>query len=303
MSASNTQRSLSGADRLLEVVPSSAPLGAEVRGVDIGAGIRQAEVERVRDALHQFKVVVLRNQHLTPEQQIAFSAHFGTLEPHVLPQYLVPGYKELVRVSNVLDDAGKPIGMIDAGRIWHADGHFLEQPNMYSMLYALEIPHDDAGAPLGATKFASTAYAYAQLSDAMKQRLIGLKSVNSLAAVYAYMHGANAGKNRPPLTEAQKREVVHPVVRTHPVTGEKCIYVGRAATTRIIGLPEAESAALIGELADWCVRDEVVYTHRWQAGDLLMWDNCASQHLAVGDYQLPQRRLMHRTTVGGLATF
>ena len=238
MSASNAQPSRPGAERLLEVVPSSAPLGAEVCGVDIGAGISQAEVEQVRDALHRFKVVVLRNQHLTPEQQIAFSAHFGTLEPHVLPQYLVPGYQELVRVSNVLDDAGKPIGMIDAGRIWHADGHFLEQPNMYSMLYALEIPHDAAGAPLGATKFASTAYAYSQLSDAMKQRLIGLKSVNSLAAVYAYMHGANAGKNRPPLTEAQKREVVHPVVRTHPVTGQKCIYVGRAAPCASSACPQ-----------------------------------------------------------------
>ena len=303
MSTSIAHRITPGANRFLKVVPSSAPLGAEICGVDIGEGVSPAEIAQVRDALHQFKAVVLRNQRVTPEQQIAFSAHFGTLEPHVLPQFLVPGYKELVRVSNLLDDAGNPIGLVDAGRIWHADGHFLEQPNMYSMLYAIEIPHDDDGAPLGATKFASTAYAYAQLPDAMKQRLTGLKSVNSLAAVYAYMHGANAGKNRPPLTEAQKREVVHPVVRTHPVTGEKCLYVSRAATIRIIGLPAPESDALIGELADWSVRDEVVYTHRWQAGDLLMWDNCAGQHLAVGDYQLPQRRLMHRTTVGGLATF
>lgn len=303
MTPSTAHRLTPAAKDALRVVPSSAPLGAEICGVDIGAGVAEPEMAGIKDALHQFKVVVLRNQGLTPEQQIAFSAHFGTLEPHVLPQYLVPGYKELVRVSNVLDDAGKPIGMVDAGRIWHADGHFLEQPNMYSMLYALEIPHADDGTPLGATKFASTAYAYAQLPEAMKQRLSGLKSVNSLAAVYAYMHGANAGKNRPPLTEAQKREVVHPVVRTHPVTGEKCLYVSRAATMRIIGLPAAESDALIGELADSIVRDEVVYSHRWQVGDLLMWDNCGSQHLAVGDYQLPQRRLMHRTTVGGLATF
>lgn len=289
--------------RALDVIPSSTPLGAEIKGVDIGACVGDATIAQVRDALHKYKVVVLRNQEITPEQQIAFSSRFGQLEPHVLPQYLVPGYKELVRVSNVLDDAGQPVGLVDAGRIWHTDGHFLEKPNMYSMLYAIEVPHGDNGEPLGATKFANTAYAYAQLPEVMKQRLQGLWSVNSLAAVYASMHGVNAAKNRPPLTEAQKREVMHPVVRTHPATTEKCIYVSKAATMRIIDLPEQESDALIDELSAWCVRDEVTYVHRWQVGDLLMWDNCASQHLAVGDYQLPRRRLLHRTTVGGTATF
>ena len=117
------------------------------------------------------------------------------------------------------------------------------------------------------------------------------------------MHGVNAGKNRPPLTEEQKREVEHPVVRTHPVTGEKCIYVTRAATARIVGLSKEASNALIEELANWCVRDEFVYSHRWQVGDLLIWDNCASQHLAIGDYALPQRRLLHRTTISGQPTF
>jgi taurine dioxygenase len=287
----------------LEVIPSSAPLGAEIRGVDIRAGLADATLARIKDALHKFKVIVLRNQRISPEQQIDFSGRFGQLEPHVLPQFLVPGYKELVRVSNVLDEAGQPIGLVDAGRIWHTDGHFLEKPNMYSMLYAIEVPHGDDGQPLGATKFVSTAYAYAQLPDATRQRIEGLKGVNSLAAVYASMHGENVARNRPPLTEAQKREVVHPVARTHPATGEKCIYVSKAATMRIVDLPKAESDALIEELSSWCVRDAVVYVHRWQVGDLLMWDNCGSQHLAVGDYQLPRRRLMHRTTVGGMATF
>jgi taurine dioxygenase len=303
MDAPGTLRKPPRATSALQVVPGSAPLGAEVRGADIGAGVAEATIARVRDALHEHKVVVLRNQKITPEQQIAFSSHFGRLEPHVLPQFLLPGYKALVRVSNVLDEAGQPIGLVDAGRIWHTDGHFLEKPNMYSMLYAIEVPHGDDGEPLGATKFANTAYAYAHLPETAKQRLQGLRGVNSLAAVYASMHGANAGKNRPPLTEAQKREVEHPVVRTHPVTGEKCIYVSKAATMRIVGLPKEESDALIDELSAWCVRDEVTYVHRWQVGDLLLWDNCASQHLAVGDYALPRRRLMHRTTVSGMATF
>ena len=285
------------------IVPSDAPLGAEVRGVDVAAGPDDATVQRVKDALHRYKVIVLRNQSITPEQQIAFCSRFGRLEPHVLPQYLVPGYRDLVRVSNVLGDDGQPIGMIDAGRVWHSDGQFLEKPNMYSMLYALEVPRDDSGQPLGATQFASTAYAYAQLPPVMRERLQGLRGVNSLAGVYASLKRANVASKRAPLTEAQKQEVVHPLVRTHPVTGEKCLYVSKAATLRIVGLPEAESDALIDELSDWCVREGTIYSHRWQVGDLLLWDNCSSQHLAIGDYALPQRRLMHRTTVGGTTPF
>lgn len=287
----------------ISIVPSQAPLGAEIQGVDVAAGPGEATLAAVKAALHRYKVVVLRDQQITPEQQIAFCGRFGRLEPHVLPQYLVPGYRELVRVSNVLDGAGQPIGMIDAGRVWHSDGQFLECPNMYSMLYALEVPHDDSGRPLGATQFISTAHAYSLLPEEKKRRIEQLKGVNSLAAVYESLRRANVASKRAPLTEAQKREVVHPIVRTHPVTGERCLYVSRAATLRIVGLPEEESGALIDELSDWCIRDDMVYTHRWQVGDLLMWDNCASQHLAVGDYALPQRRLMHRTTVGGAAPF
>jgi len=287
----------------LQVIPSGKPAGAEIRGVDVGRGVSADVMAQVRDALHTYKAVVLRGQKLTPQQQIAFSGYFGKLERHVIPHYLVPGHEDLVRVSNILDDAGKPIGLVDAGRIWHSDGHFLPKPNLYSMLYALEIPHDATGKALGATLFANTAHAYAQLPRAMQQRILGLRSANSLANVYQRMHAENAAKNRPPLTEEQKREAIHPVVRTHPVTGEKCLYVTRAATARILDVSPEESDALIGELADWCVRDEFVYAHQWQVGDLLLWDNCSSQHLAVGDYALPQRRLLHRTTVGGLETF
>ncbi len=287
----------------IQIIPSTAPVGAEVRGVDASANVDDATFDAIKDALHKYKAIVLRKQKLTPDQQLAFCGRFGTLDPHVLPQYLVPGYTQLVRISNVLDDAGQPIGMIDAGRVWHSDGQFQAKPNMYSMLYALEVPHDAAGQPLGATQFVSTAYAYAQLPQATRQRIEGLKAVNSLAAVYATLKRNNVASLRAPLTEEQKREVVHPLVRTHPVTGEKCLYVSRAATMRILGLAQDESDALIGELADWCLREGSIFTHQWQVGDLLMWDNCASQHFAIGDYALPQRRLMNRTTVGGTVPF
>jgi taurine dioxygenase len=285
------------------IVPMNAPMGAQIHGVDIATGIDSAQLQRIKDALHKYKAIVLRDQKITPDQQIAFCGRIGTLEPHILPQYLVPGHKQLVRISNVLDIAGQPIGMIDAGRIWHSDGQFQELPNMYSMLYALEIPHDDAGQPLGATQFVSTAVAYAQLPEATRTKIDGLQAVHSLAAVYAHLRQVKPDTLRAPLTEKQKKEVVHPLVRTHPVTGEKCLYVSRAATLRILGLPEQESAALIDELSAWILREGMVFTHRWQVGDLLMWDNCASQHFAIGDYALPQRRMMHRASVGGSKPF
>jgi taurine dioxygenase len=286
----------------VEIVPSGKPAGAEIRGVDISQGVSDAAMGKIRHALHRWKVVVLRNQRITPEQQIAFSRYFGRLERHVIPQYLVPGYQELVRVSNILDDEGKPIGLVDAGRIWHTDGHFLPEPNLYSMLYAIEIPTDAHGKPLGPTLFVSTAHAYEELPAQTKERIKNLRGANSLANVYARMHAENAAKNRPPLTDAQKKEAIHPVVREHPFTGEKCIYVSRAATGRILDMEQTKGQALIDELSDWIVREQFVYAHRWCVGDLLLWDNCSAQHLAVGDYALPQRRLLHRTSVGGLPT-
>jgi taurine dioxygenase len=284
------------------VIPSGAALGAEIRGIDAAMPLSDIDLALVLEALHAHKVVVLRDQLLRPAQQIAFCARFGSLEEHVLAQFLVPGHRALVRVSNVLDEEGKPIGLVDAGRLWHSDGAFLDKPNLYSMLYAMEIPHDAAGKALGQTWFVDTGKAYDTLPAATKQRIAGLEALNSLEAVYAAMHKEKAALNRPPLTEAQRRGVVHPVVRVHPYSGQRCLYVSRAATVRILGLDAAESRQLIDEFADWCVRDEMQYHHRWREGDLLLWDNCGGQHLAIGDYALPQRRLMHRATVAGIET-
>ncbi|MGE0801223.1 MAG: TauD/TfdA dioxygenase family protein [Lautropia sp.] len=289
----------------MKVVPAhDAPLGAEITGMDLASQSGPDAAQFVKDALHKYKVVVLRNQRITSAQQIEFCRYFGSLDRHVLPQYLVPGYPELVRVSNILDESGDPIGIVDAGRFWHSDAATQPKPNMYSALYALEIPFDDTGKPLGDTLFVATDDAYDALPAAMKRRIDGLKAVNSLAAIYEELQRMNLAAKRDPLTDAQKREVVHPVVRTHPVTGRKCIYVSKSATVRIVGLPEGESRSLIHELSDWCTRSEdIIYRHRWQTGDLLFWDNCSGQHLAIGDYQLPRRRLMHRTTVGGSVPF
>jgi taurine dioxygenase len=285
----------------IEIVPSNAPVGAEVQGVDVRAGVDEATFAAVRDALHAYGVVVLRDQRLTPEQQLAFCGRFGKFEPHAVPRYLVPGYRHLLCVSNVLDEKGEPIGLIDAGRVWHTDGHFDERPNMYSMLYAIEVPKDEEGRSLGSTWFVSTTEAYGRLPDDLKEQLDGLQARNSLAAVYTALGKIHAGTKRAPLSvERAAKVVTHPVVRTHPATGRRCVYVSNAATLGIVGMAEEESQHIVDRLQAICTTEDMIYRHRWEAGDLLLWDNCSTQHYAVGDYALPQRRLMHRATIEGL---
>jgi taurine dioxygenase len=284
----------------LEVHLPDRPLGAEVHGIDIAAGIDDETFARLRALLDERSVIVIRNQRITPAQQVEFCGRFGTFEPHVFPRYLVAGHPELICISNILDEAGEPIGVTDAGRVWHTDGHFDERPNLYSMLYSIEVPRDDSGRALGATWFVSTAEAYERLDEDLRRQLEGRTANNSLAAVIEAIRKQNPALKRPPLTdERQIKGVTHPAIRTHPRTGRKCVYVAAAATRSIDGLPHEEGRALIERVHAICTADDMVYKHQWDTGDLLIWDNCATQHLAIGDYALPQRRLMHRATIAG----
>jgi taurine dioxygenase len=178
-------------------------------------------------------------------------------------------------------------------------------PTLASLLYAIEVPERD-GLTLGNTLFASTCAAYDDLPAELKQRLEGLRAVNSYSAMF--QRKASEFGVRPKLTEAEKAEkypkdAVHPVIRTHPVTGRKGIYVCEGYTTRILDIPEAESEAILRLLFDQLIRPDYIYRHKWQVGDLTMWDNCAVQHQASFDYALPLRRHMERTTVEGSVPF
>lgn len=281
---------------------SSAPLGAEIVGVDLSGDIGEAVFREIVDLFHEHEVVYFRNQSLTPEQHVAFSRRFGELELHVRKDCCRPGYPEIFVVSNVLEN-GRPIGTRDAGLFWHSDLCYLREPSRCSVFYAREVPHDDRGEPLGDTLFASATAAYEALPEPTRRRLAGLKALNSYAK--GYYRDRNSGA-RPPLTDEQRKrtpDVEHPVVRTHPYTGRKCLFVNEGYTSRIVGLSDAESDALLAELFEHATRPEFVYRHRWQIGDLLIWDNCSTQHRAVMDYELPRRRLMERTTLRGSVPF
>jgi taurine dioxygenase len=286
-------------------------LGAEIAGVDLRRPLDEVAFAAIADAFFEHQVVVFRDQELAPAQQIAFTRRFGELEQHVRKEHRLAGYPEILVVSNVLDERGNAIGVQDAGRFWHSDLSYKQVPSLLSALYALEVPVRD-GVVLGSTSFASATAAYDALPEAEKRRLQGLRNVHSYRYYRArnveaqkeeQARGARTVQEHAP-SEAQLASVPDteaPVVRTHPVTGRKSLFVNEAHTSRIVGLPEEEGAALLARLCAHIVEPEFRYEHRWRAGDLLMWDNVAVQHKANFDYELPLRRLMHRTTVRGSA--
>jgi taurine dioxygenase len=284
-------------------------LGAEICGVDLSQPLDDDTFARIAEAFFDNEVAFFRNQHITPAQQVAFTRRFGILEQHVRKESRLAGFPEILIISNLLDEKGNAIGSQDAGRFWHSDLSYKAEPSMLSALYSIEVPVKD-GQVLGDTSFASTTAAYEALPEAMKTRLQGMKNVHS----YRYYRNKNAQAQQEELarggrviqehipTEEQLKsvpDVETPVVRTHPVTKRKGLFINEAHTAGMAGMPKAEGDALLAELYRHIVKPEFVYTHRWQPGDLLMWDNCSVQHKATFDYDLPQRRLMHRTTVRG----
>ena len=282
-----------------DILPFDAALGAEVRGVDLSQKLDDATFAAIERAWNDHAVLLFRDQAIDAVQHVAFSRRFGDLEVHVLDQYLHPEHPEILIVSNVMD-GDRHVGIYDAGRYWHTDLSYMAVPSRGSLLYAIEVPHDVAGSPLGDTLFASTAAAFDALSEDMKRRIVGLKAEFSLANRHAKL--VADGDPDAALSDAHREKappVVHKVVRTHPITGRKSIYVNEGQTSRILGLPDPEARDLLEALCTHCTRPEFIYRHRWRTGDLLMWDNIPTQHIAICDYALPQRRYMHRTTLRG----
>lgn len=272
----------------VEIMPTGAAVGAEIRGIDLAKPLDETDFDMVEDAFNEHGVIFFREQDLTPQHQLDFTRRLGDMvlntfgESHGLPDY--PG---IVVISNIVQD-GREIGVVRAGEAWHSDMCYTAHPPRGTMLYAHEVPVQ-YGLSLGDTCFASAAAAYDALPAAMQHRL------ESLQAVFDF-----AGRKRArPITQAQIDAfpaVRHAVVKSHPITGRKCLYMMRDDCTGIDHVPDGEAQVLIAALADHIVRPEFVYRHQWRPGDLLMWDNCTVQHMAVQDYAWPLRRLMHRTT-------
>jgi taurine dioxygenase len=274
-----------------------APLGAEVIGLDLSLPLATADLARLHRAHLDYHVLVFRDQHITPAQQVDFSRHFGALQIHVLRNFQLPEQPEVLVISNIQQD-GKPVGLGDAGHFWHSDLSYKETPSLGSMLHAQELPAEG-----GDTLFANQHAAWDALPDDLKREVEGLQAEHWYLARYDELRQRNP--YRPQLTQAQIDEVKpvsHPVVRTHPETGRRALFVSEHFTTRILGVSEQRSRELLDLLFDYGTRAEHVYRHQWQPHDMVFWDNRSLMHLAAGcpDHL---RRKLYRTTIEGDVPF
>lgn len=270
-----------------------APLGAEVIGLDLSRPVPDETFRRIHRAHLDHHVLVFRDLRITPQQQIDFSRRFGPLQIHVLHQFQLRGHPEVLVVSNVVEN-GKPLGLGDAGHYWHSDLSYKETPSLGSMLHAQELPAEG-----GDTLFANQHLAWERLPAYLKRAVAGVRAEHSYLARYEELRQRSPW--RPRLSQAQIDEVkpvVHPVVRTHPETGRKALFVSEHFTTRIVGLPEEESQELLTRLFEYTTKPELVYCHRWQPHDMVFWDNRSVTHLATGCPEHLRRRL-NRTTIEG----
>ncbi|MPZ45764.1 MAG: TauD/TfdA family dioxygenase [Betaproteobacteria bacterium] len=273
------------------------PLGFEILGVDLSQELDRETVTRIEQAIVEHSVVVIRDQKLTPAQHVAFSRRLGEPAIHTNKNYLLAEHPEIYIVSNIVEN-GRNIGVADAGPTWHSDFSYLAAPAKYSLLYAIEVPVID-GVARGDTSFASTFAAYDALPENRKHELAGLRIVYGYGGQYEKRR--QSGSKLVPLMEEEKTpDVAHPVIRTHPISGRKSIFVSDGTSVGVQGMSEDEGRQLVRELVEHCTQPEFVYRHQWRAGDLVIWDNCSSLHRANSkDYELPYRRRMHRTTLAG----
>jgi taurine dioxygenase len=281
----------------LEIRPFDAPVGAEVIGLDLGRPLGDDAFHRIHRAHLDHHVLVFRDQRITPQQQIDFSRRFGPLQIHVLHQFQLADHPRVLIVSNIKEN-GQPIGLGDAGLYWHSDLSYKERPSLGSLLHAQELPSEG-----GDTLFANMHLAWETLSPALKRAVEGRRAEHSYLARYAELQRRSPW--RPNLSAEQVAEVkpvAHPIVRTHPETGRKALFVSEHFTTRILEVGESESRELLDALFAHSVKPEHVYRHRWQPHDMVFWDNRSLMHLAAGcpDHL---RRKLYRTTIEGDVPF
>jgi taurine dioxygenase len=255
-------------------------IGAELEGIDLSRKLSDKALLEIRRALLDNLVVFFRNQELTPQQQKDFARHFGRLHIHPAPLSLVEGHPEVLAIQ--ADEKSTRI----AGEEWHSDVSCDAEPPMGTILYMKVVPSEG-----GDTLFASMYAAYDALSDSMRRFLGNLTAIHDGARNYEGRRPAEGRGEEFPHAE-------HPVIRTHPETGRKALYVNRMFTTRIVQLGKRESEAILQMLFRHFENPEFQCRFRWRPGSVAFWDNRCTQHLALWDY-FPQQRYGHRVTIAG----
>lgn len=287
-----TQQPAPGAQPIL-LRPIVPQIGVEAIGIDVADPLADDDFATLRDAWLAHTILLIRGQaHLQPANLIAFARRFGELDEHDQPQYCLPGYPEVAMVSNV-KEGGRHVGAPKAGRQWHSDAQYLRRPPSASLLWAKEVPPSD-----GNTLFANMAAAHDALDADHLARLRDVRINFSRTRAYALYH-----PERPPLSDDEKTrlpDVQHPLIRTHPETGRKALYVGgEQHGGTVVGMPDAEGEALMRELRTFATQPRFAYEHRWAVGDLIVWDNRSTMHCALPFDEERHRRMMYRVQVVG----
>jgi len=269
----------------LDIEPIGPTIGAEIHGLDLTQDLSEPQFAALESALIEHKVIYLRDQAIATAQQVALGKRFGALEVH--PFRPEGAFPEIMVLDNHKDN---PVLSTD---VWHSDTTFRECPTKYSILRCLEMP-----AVGGDTLWADMEAAYDGLSDALKTMIDGLEAIHDFKNFRALFTKSDEDRERLCRMEELYPNPTHPVVRTHPVTGRKAIFVNSQFTLRIVGMNEGESRALLDLLYEQAHVPEYQFRLRWKPGTIVLWDNRSTQHYAANDYY-PNRRHMERVAVIG----
>lgn len=266
----------------MQIIPTGGALGAEIRGVDVGRPLSPETVAALRSAVLDHLLLIFRDQRLTEEEQVRFSRYFGRPEPHVRKRpEKDASLPEIFVVSNVREN-GKTVGALGSGELtFHSDLSYMPRPGSFSVVYAVEVPRDG-----GDTQWANGYAAYDALSPDLRERVLGLRAV--------HRHGEDEQNPDPPAS--------HPIVRTHPDTKRRAMYVSPQFTRYIEGMPREESDHLLDVLLRHVTRPEFVWTHQWRPGDVVVWDNRCTMHRRE-PFAETERRILKRTQMFGDAPF
>lgn len=276
----------------MRVRPLSEALGAEVEGID-AADLDNHAFDALLDIFHENIVLVIRDQSLTPGQQVAFSRRFGELEHHVSPVYQMKDEPDVMILSNEVVD-GKLVGNPDAGSDWHSDQSYTDQPCAYTILQSVRVPEHG-----GDTAWTNMVAAYDALDDAMKERLHSLIGVHNFSRLKNPRMKPLERLSTDYYQKYSPPDAYHPLVRTHPFTKREALYLSPRSTIGIKDMDDREAQPLLDQLFAHIDDQRFVYRHKWRPGDLVMWDNRACNHIALGGVKAPEIRRIHRTTVMG----
>ncbi len=274
----------------INAIEMTSALGVEIQGVDLTEPLSDAAFAKLLALFHRYCVIFFRKQRLTPQLLVTFSARFGELDIHHMTEHTLRDLPQVRVLSNVKKD-GRGVGITRGGMHWHSDLSYKRVPALATVLYGIECPPEGAH-----TQFANMYMAYETLPEQLKQKIHGKTGIHDRNFRYAILY-----PNRPPLTSAQLAQVPpveHPLVCRHPVTKRPALYLAKDVVSRIVGLKDGEGRHLIDELEAHATQQHLIYSHRWQPGDLLMWDNRCTLHRAT-PYDNKYNRTLYRVQVKG----